>query len=143
MEPIEKLGSREKSMILSQFASCACSQSAVPEDIYRNKLKNRESDKASSQPRLLHLLCSSKVHWTFKESSQPENLYLEQAIIVRGQGASENANFEATTTTSETDSSACFGMLLVSRTREQGGKMAQKGDFTGFWSFNWLNGFNV
>lgn len=53
-------------MILSQFASCVCSQSSVPEDI-----------------------------------------------------------------------------LLVSRTREQGGKMAQKGDFTGYLSFNWLNGFNV
>ena len=50
-------------------------------ELYRKNLKNRESDKEGTQ-----------------------NLHLERATIALRQGASENANFEAITTTSETDS---------------------------------------
>ena len=53
--------------------------------LYRNNLKNREFDKEASQ-----------------------NSHLEQATIVRAQGASEDENFEKKPTPSKTDSSGCF-----------------------------------
>jgi hypothetical protein len=55
--------------------------------VYRKNLKNRESDKEGLQ-----------------------NLHLERATIAQRQGASENANFGAPPTKSETDSSGSFGI---------------------------------
>lgn len=58
--------------------------------LYRNNLNNQAYDKES-----------------------PQNLHLEGAAIARGQGGSENANFEANPTMSETDSLGCLGIHQI------------------------------
>ena len=64
----------------------------MPSGVYRNNLKNRGFDKEASQ-----------------------NSHLERATIVRAQGASEDENFEKKPTQSKTDSSGCFGIILIPR----------------------------
>ncbi|MBU6446844.1 MAG: hypothetical protein KGQ49_05545, partial [Verrucomicrobia bacterium] len=58
--------------------------------LYRNNLKSREFGKES-----------------------PQNSFPERATIALGQGVSEEAHFEANSTMPKTDSSGCFGIILI------------------------------
>ena len=77
-------------------AKLAVRGNAMLPEIYRNNLKNRAFDKEASQ-----------------------NSHLEQATIVRAQGASEDESFEKKPTPSKTDSSGCFGIGLFQQGTHQ------------------------